>query len=83
MRVEVLAVHPLEMRAGDDVEQVRNDAIGDEHLADVVEIEPPGVRRPVGDGLERLANRVESPDAALIGTRSASGVPGCRRASST
>ena len=65
VRVEVLAEHPLEVRAGDDVEQVRDHAVGDERLAVVVEVEAPGVRRAVGDGLEDLPGGVIPPDAAV------------------
>ena len=75
--VEVLAVHPLEVGAGDDVEEVRDHAVGDEHLAVVVEVEAPGVGRAVGDGLEDLPGRVIAPDAAVDRRRaSSSGVPG-------
>ena len=52
MRVEVAAVHPLEVRAGDDVEEVLDHAVGDEHLAVVVEVEAPGIGGAVGDDFE-------------------------------
>ena len=63
--IEVVAVHPLEVRAGDHAEQVRDHAVGDERLAEVVEVEAPGVGRAVGDDLEDLAGRVIPPDAAV------------------
>ena len=65
MRVEVLAEHPLEVGAGDDVEEVRDHAVGDERLAVVVEVEAPGIGGAVGDDLEDLAGRVIAPDAAV------------------
>ena len=84
VRVEVLAVHPLEVRPGDDVAEVRDDAVGDEHLAVVVEVEAPGVGRAVGDDLEDLPRRVVAPDAAVDRRRVARrACRACRRASST
>ena len=63
--VEVLAVHALEVRAGDDVEEVRDHAVGDESLPVIVEIETPGVGGTVRDGLENLAGGMIAPDAAV------------------
>ena len=40
---------------GDDVKEVLDDAVGDEHLPALVPVEAPGVRRAVGVGLERRA----------------------------
>ena len=67
VRVGVLAVHPLVVRPGHDVVEVRDDAVGDERLAEGVEVEPPGVRRAVRHDLEDLAGRVVAPDAAVEG----------------
>ena len=64
-RREVVAVHALEVRAGDHAEQVRDHAVGDERLAEVVEVESPRVGRAVRDDLEDLAGRVIPPDAAI------------------
>ena len=65
MRVDVLAVHPLVVPAGDDVEEVVDHAVGDEHLAVLVEVEAERVGGAVGDRLEHLARRVVAPDAAV------------------
>ena len=46
------------MGAGHDVKQMRDHAVGDERLAQVVEVESPGVGRAVSDGLEDLAGRM-------------------------
>ena len=67
VRVEVLAVHALVVAAGDDVEEVVDDAVGDEHLAVVVEVEAPGVGGAVGDASKILRGRVIAPDAAVDG----------------
>src|SRR5947207_13749009 len=40
-------------------------AVGEERLAEVVEVEPPGVGRAVCDDLEDRAGRVIPPDAAI------------------
>ena len=49
VRVEIVAEHALVMAAGDDVPKVIDDAIGDEHLAVLVEVEAPGIGGAVGD----------------------------------
>ena len=65
IRHHVFAEHALKVGAGDDVKQVRDHAVGDERLAQIVEVEPPGIGRAVGDGLEDLAGRMIPPDAAV------------------
>ena len=63
--IVVLAEHPLVMRAGDDMEQMRDHAVGDERLAMVVKIQAPGVGGSMGHGLEDLPGGVIAPDAAV------------------
>ena len=53
------------MGAGDDVKEVRDHAVGDERLAQVVEVESPGIGGAVGDRLEDCAGRMIPPDAAV------------------
>ncbi len=65
VRVEVVAVHPIEVGAGDHAEQVGDHAVGDERLAVVVEVQAPRIGGAVGDDLEDLAGRVIPPDAAV------------------
>src|SRR5204863_9305032 len=57
--------HPLVVRAGDDVEEVLDDAVGDEDPAAVVPVEPPRVGRPVRYGLEDVPRGMVAPDAAV------------------
>ena len=47
------------------MKQVRDHAVGDERFPQVVEIEPPRIRRAMGDGLEDLARGMITPDAAV------------------
>ena len=65
VRVQVLAIHALEMRTGHDVPEVADHAIGDEHLPVVIEIQPPGIGGAVGDDLELPRRRVVAPDTAV------------------
>ncbi len=65
VRVQVLAVHAFVMAAGDDVPEMIDDAIGDEHLAMLIEVEAPGIRRAVRHHLELFLGRMITPDAAV------------------
>ena len=65
VRVEVAAALPVIDAAGDDVEQVRDHAGGDEHLALRVVVDAPGIAEAVGDDLEAVLRRVVAPDAAV------------------
>ena len=53
------------MAALDHVKQVRIDAVGDEALAVVVEIDAPGIGGAVGEVLEHPARGVDAVDAAV------------------
>src|SRR5262245_25132918 len=63
----VLAEHPVEVGAGNHLEDVLDHAVGDEAAADLVPIEPPRVGRAVADDLELPRHRMEAPDAAVQG----------------
>src|SRR5262249_18822231 len=67
VRVEVLPVHADEVGAGHDVEEVLDDAVGDEQLAVLVPVQAPGVGGAPGDHLDLPARRVVAPDAAVHG----------------
>ena len=67
VRVHVLTVHPFVARARNHVEQVFDDAVGDEHLAVIIECDAPGIGAAVGDDLKNAARRVKPPDAAVDG----------------
>ena len=54
----VFAVHPLIVAAGDDVPEVVDHAVGDEHFAVFVPVEAPGVGGAVGEGFEHFPRRV-------------------------
>src|SRR5262249_6025577 len=64
-RVEVLAVHPLVVGAGNEMPEMAVDVVGEEHLAVVVVVKAPRIGGAVGDGLEDFADRVIAPDAAV------------------
>src|SRR5262249_35439770 len=69
-----LARLPLVATALADVEQVRNDAAGQEGIAVIVEVNAPRVAGAVGEDLEFLLDRMIAPDAgvdrrALLGRR--------------
>ena len=49
----------------DHVKQVRIDAVGDEALAEVVEIHAPGIGSAVGEVLKNAASGVDAVDAAV------------------
>src|SRR5690606_30442214 len=68
MRVEVLAIHPLVTRAGNDVPRMPDDVVREEQLAVLVIVHSPRVRRSPGDNLEKLPNWVIAPDAAVDGS---------------
>src|SRR5262249_55734527 len=61
VRVDVLAVHADVVGAGDDVEYVLDDAVGDEDLAVLVPVHAPGVGRARRDPFEGLVYGVEAP----------------------
>ncbi len=65
--VIILAVHALVVRAGDGMPQMADDAVGEEGLAVLVEVEAPGVGGAVADDFKGLAGRVIAPDAAVEG----------------
>jgi len=65
VRVHVLAVHAFVARTGNDVEEVFDDAVRDEHLAVIVEGDAPGIRGAMGDNLKRVSRRMKPPDAAV------------------
>ncbi len=76
VRVEVRAGLPLVSRTLDDVVQVRNHAGRAERLAVVVEIDAPRIAGSFGEDFELVPRGMISPNAALSGIRSRSGVPG-------
>src|SRR5262249_26034979 len=63
--IGVLAEHPYEVSARDDVEDVLDDAVGDEQLAALVPVEAPGVRRAVGIDFPVVPHRMIAPYAAV------------------
>src|SRR5579875_652631 len=65
MRVQILAVHALEMSTRNDVEQVLDDAVGDEHFAVIVEVQSPRIRGSPGEDLKGFLDGVTSPAAAV------------------
>ena len=74
VRIRVLAEHPHEVSPGHDVKNVLDDAVGDEQLAPLVPVDPPGVRRAVGIDLELVPHGMIAPHAAahflpLLGRR--------------
>ena len=76
--IGILAIHALIMRAGDDVPEMLDDAIGDEGLAVVVEVQAPGIGGAVTDDVEKVSGGVKPPDAAIdlgAADRSVPGLP--------
>src|SRR5438552_315984 len=65
VEVEVLPVHALVVAAGDDVKEMLDHAIGDEHFAVVVEVEAPGIGRSLCDEFKDVADWVIPPHAAI------------------
>src|SRR5262245_13862297 len=63
--IEVLGGLPLVASAGNDVEDVRDDAGGGEEVAVLVVVEAPGVAGAVGKGLERVPHGMIAPDAGV------------------
>ena len=61
----MLARLPLVAAALNHLVQVRDDAGGEERLAEVVEIDAPGVARAVGEDLEHMPRRMVAPDAGV------------------
>src|SRR5579871_3007369 len=76
VRVQILAKHADVMSARNDVEQVLDDAVGDEHLAIIIEIQAPGVGGAPGEHLERFLDRVKAPDTTVEGNAVSFAVPG-------
>ena len=64
-RVHVVAVHAFHVPAGNDVKHVGDDAVRDEHLAEIVPVEAPRVGRARGVEFEDLLGGVVAPDAAI------------------
>ena len=65
------------MGAGKHAPQVTIDGVGEETVAEVVPVEPPGIRRAVADRLEDLPLRMISPDAAAERHALVGGAAGC------
>src|SRR5439155_16118244 len=65
VRLEMLSRLPLEASSLDDVEQVRDDAAGQEGVAVVVKVDTPRVARAPGEDLELLLDRMIAPDAGV------------------
>src|SRR5205085_8151192 len=63
--IAILPIHPLEVGAGDDVPEMLDDAVGNECLAVIVEVDAPGVGCAMRDDFEDLPRRVVPPDAAV------------------
>src|SRR5262245_10555132 len=63
--IETAAGLPLVGAAGNHVEQVRNDAAGEETLPVAIEIHAPGVARPLGKDIETLLRQVVAPDRRI------------------
>ena len=58
VRRQVFAVHALVVGAGDDVPEMIDDAVADEHLAVLVEVETPGIGGSMGERLEFFSRGV-------------------------
>jgi len=63
--MDVLAKHSVITPAGDDVEHMFDDAVGDKGFAVVVEVEAPGICGAAGELLEDLLHRMIAPNAAV------------------
>src|SRR4030095_13258085 len=63
--IEILAVHTLVMRPGNEMPQVTDHVVGEEWLAVFVPIESPGIGGAVGDDFENFSDRVITPDRAV------------------
>ena len=49
----------------DDVEEMGDNAAGGEAMADIIEVEAPGIGETAGEDFERLRFRVEAPNAGI------------------
>ncbi len=65
--VQVLAEHADKVRPLRHVEQMLDDAIGDEQFAVIVPVQPPGIGGAPGKRLKALPGGVEAPHAAIEG----------------
>ena len=65
VRVHVPAVHAFVARAGDDMKEVLDNAVGNKHLAVIIKRDAPRIGRSVRDDFKPVARRVEPPDAAI------------------
>jgi len=76
VRIKMLARLPLISGALNHVIQVRDDAGRAKRLAMVIEINAPRIAGALGKNFEHVSCRMIAQRPALIGTRSAFGVPG-------
>ena len=65
VRREILAVHALVMRAGDEVPQVPDDRVDEKALAELIPVHAPRIRGPARHDLENLAHGMIAPDRAV------------------
>jgi hypothetical protein len=65
----VLPGLPLIPSAGDDVVEMRDDAGGDEELAMLVVIEPPGIAGAMREDLKLMPHGMVTPHAGIDGLR--------------
>ena len=63
--VEMLAVHALQVRAGDRVPEVTDHGVDEEQLAVFVPVHAPRIRRAVAHDLEGVPRWMEAPEADI------------------
>ena len=64
-RIKVLSRLTLIAAALGEVVEMRDDAGGDEKIAALVKVDPPGIARAVGIDLELFSHRMKAPDARI------------------
>ena len=65
MGLRIDAIHPLVVCARDQVPEVADDVVGEDHFAEVVVVEAPGIRRAAGHHLEAMRAWMHPPDRAV------------------